>query len=444
MTEVIGVRFRGGCKEYYFDPHGITVEPNQFVIVETAQGLEYAQCVSGNHEVEDDSVVQPLRPLVRVATENDDRTYAYNKTREKNAFEVCQKKIAERGLDMKLVRVESNFDGSKIIFFFTSDGRVDFRELVRDLAGVFRARIELRQIGVRDEAKMLGGIGICGRPYCCNQFLDDFQPVSTKMAKVQSMSLNPSKISGACGRLMCCLRYEQAAYEELVKAVPKVGAFVETPAGYGTVSSVNILRSSLKVKLDGQGEDVFKSYQADEIAVIPGGRPKPGEPLPSLLKDRPKPVRDEEPKEDPWALPQLFADEVYGDKKPGTARTPESGEKKKRPRRRSRGHGGKKPADGQTAPKAEQPAQEGTKAKGQQRQKSQPNRRSGARKPGDKPSGENAERSRNKAQAPKPAESAEPNGEKRADGHRRRHRGGRGRNKSAAPGNAAPSTPAAE
>lgn len=191
------------------------------------------------------------------------------------------------------------------------------------------------------------------------------------MAKDAVLSLNPSKISGACGRLMCCLRYEQAAYEELVKAVPKVGAFVETPAGYGTVSSVNILRSSLKVKLDGQGEDVFKNYQADEIAVIPGGRPKPGEPLPSLLKDRPKPVREEEPKEDPWALPQLFADEVYGDKKPERARTPESGEKKKRPRRRSRGHGGKKPADAQAAPKA---AQEGAKSKGQPRQKSQPNR----------------------------------------------------------------------
>ena len=217
MTEVIGVRFRGGCKEYYFDPHGITVEPNQFVIVETAQGLEYAQCVSGNHEVEDDSVVQPLRPLVRVATENDDRTYAYNKTREKNAFEVCQKKIAERGLDMKLVRVESNFDGSKIIFFFTSDGRVDFRELVRDLAGVFRARIELRQIGVRDEAKMLGGLGICGRPFCCSQFLDDFVPVSIKMAKTQNLSLNPTKISGTCGRLMCCLKYEQNAYEDAVR-----------------------------------------------------------------------------------------------------------------------------------------------------------------------------------------------------------------------------------
>ena len=303
---------------------------------------------------------------------------------------------------------------------------------------------------------MLGGIGICGRPYCCSQFLDDFQPVSTKMAKVQSMSLNPSKISGACGRLMCCLRYEQAAYEDLVKAVPKVGAFVETPAGYGTVSSVNILRSSLKVKLDGQGEDVFKSYQANEIAVIPGGRPKPGEPLPSLLKDRPKPVRDEEPKEDPWALPQLFADDVYGDKKPDGA-SAEQGEKKKRPRRRSRGHGGKKPADAQTAPRAEHAAKEGAKdgakegakPKQPQRQKSQSNRKPGARKPGDKPAGEHPERSRAQAPAAKPADGAAQSGEKRADNHRRRHRGGRGRNKSAAPGNAkpgntAPDTPKAE
>ena len=240
MTEVIGVRFRGGCKEYYFDPHGITVEPNQFVIVETAQGLEYAQCVSGNHEVEDDSVVQPLRPLVRVATENDDRTYTYNKTREKNAFEVCQKKIAERGLDMKLVRVESNFDGSKIIFFFTSDGRVDFRELVRDLAGVFRARIELRQIGVRDKAKMVGGLGVCGRPFCCKEFLDDFQPVSIKMAKTQNLSLNPTKISGTCGRLMCCLKYEQEAYEDLIKTAPKMESFVDTPDGRGTVSYTHL------------------------------------------------------------------------------------------------------------------------------------------------------------------------------------------------------------
>ena len=404
MTEVISVKFKNRGKVYFFDPHGIAVRTGEKVVVETSRGLELAECVQGNHAVPDETVVQPLRSLARIATKDDLRIEEINHRREKEAFSICKQKIAEHGLDMKLVDVECSFEGNKTMFFFTSDGRVDFRELVKDLASVFRNRIELRQIGVRDEAKMLGGIGICGR-------------------------------------LMCCLRYEQAAYEELVKAVPKVGAFVETPAGYGTVSSVNILRSSLKVKLDGQGEDVFKNYQADEIAVIPGGRPKPGEPLPSLLKDRPKPVREEEPKEDPWALPQLFADEVYGDKKPERARTPESGEKKKRPRRRSRGHGGKKPADAQAAPKA---AQEGAKSKGQPRQKSQPNRKSGARKPGDKPAGENAERSRAKAQPPKPAEGAALNGEKRADGHRRRHRGGRGRNKSTTPGNAAPSTPAAE
>ena len=249
MTEVIGVRFRGGCKEYYFDPHGIAVEPNEFVIVETAQGLEYAHCVSGNHEVEDDAVVQPLRPLVRVATENDDRTYAYNKSREKNAFEVCQKKILERGLDMKLVRVESNFDGSKIIFFFTSDGRVDFRELVRDLAGVFRARIELRQIGVRDEAKMLGGLGSCGRPVCCKAFLSDFAPVSIKMAKEQSLSLSPTKISGICGRLMCCLKYEQDCYESMRRQMPRPGRDVRTPDGDGTVLENNVITEKTRVRV---------------------------------------------------------------------------------------------------------------------------------------------------------------------------------------------------
>ena len=441
MAMVIRVRFKRAAKLYDFDPNGLDLHNGMSVVTETARGVELGECMSGIMDMPDERLVLPLKPIIRIATEQDLATQKRNEQAEKEAFDIALDRIAEHKLEMKLVDVEYAFDHSKIIFYFTANGRVDFRMLVKSLASIFKTRIELRQIGVRDEAKMLGGIGICGRPYCCSQFLDDFQPVSTKMAKVQSMSLNPSKISGACGRLMCCLRYEQAAYEELVKAVPKVGAFVETPAGYGTVSSVNILRSSLKVKLDGQGEDVFKNYQADEIAVIPGGRQKPGEPLPSLLKDRPKPVREEEPKEDPWALPQLFADEVYGDKKPERARTPESGEKKKRPRRRSRGHGGKKPADAQAAPKA---AQEGAKSKGQPRQKSQPNRKSGARKPGDKPAGENAERSRAKAQPPKPAEGAAPNGEKRADGHRRRHRGGRGRNKSTTPGNAAPSTPAAE
>ena len=297
MTEVIGVRFRGGCKEYYFDPHGITVEPNQFVIVETAQGLEYAQCVSGNHEVEDDSVVQPLRPLVRVATENDDRTYAYNKTREKNAFEVCQKKIAERGLDMKLVRVESNFDGSKIIFFFTSDGRVDFRELVRDLAGVFRARIELRQIGVRDEAKMLGGLGICGRPFCCSQFLDDFVPVSIKMAKTQNLSLNPTKISGTCGRLMCCLKYEQEAYEDLIKTAPKMESFVDTPDGRGTVVEVNLLRQSVRVRMEDHPETIG-SYKNTDIYILRSGKARKNDPpIPrdfAPISSKPRPVQKKE------------------------------------------------------------------------------------------------------------------------------------------------------
>ena len=344
MTEVIGVRFRGGCKEYYFDPHGITVEPNQFVIVETAQGLEYAQCVSGNHEVEDDSVVQPLRPLVRVATENDDRTYAYNKTREKNAFEVCQKKIAERGLDMKLVRVESNFDGSKIIFFFTSDGRVDFRELVRDLAGVFRARIELRQIGVRDEAKMLGGLGICGRPFCCSQFLDDFVPVSIKMAKTQNLSLNPTKISGTCGRLMCCLKYEQNAYEDAVRRCPKQDSFVATPDGLGNVSSVDILREQVLVRLDGQNESP-KRYRTCEIHVLRNGKgSRDGIELPTTL-----PERYQEPPEEPqltlnffssakpivppeqWTAPVAKADAPAAD---------EDETEKRRSRRGGRGHRG--------------------------------------------------------------------------------------------------------
>ena len=372
MTEVIGVRFRGGCKEYYFDPHGITVEPNQFVIVETAQGLEYAQCVSGNHEVEDDSVVQPLRPLVRVATENDDRTYAYNKTREKNAFEVCQKKIAERGLDMKLVRVESNFDGSKIIFFFTSDGRVDFRELVRDLAGVFRARIELRQIGVRDEAKMLGGLGICGRPFCCSQFLDDFVPVSIKMAKTQNLSLNPTKISGTCGRLMCCLKYEQNAYEDAVRRCPKQDSFVATPDGLGNVSSVDILREQVLVRLDGQNESP-KRYRTCEIHVLRNGKgSRDGIELPTTLPERYQEPPEEEPQltlnffssakpivpPEQWTAPVAKAD---------APATDEEEKEKRRSRRGGRGHRGGRgrgKGSGEGGEKSAAPKSENTPQKG--------------------------------------------------------------------------------
>ena len=224
MIEVVSIKFKNRGKCYFFSPNGLEVHTGDRVIVETSKGLEIADCTHGNHSVMDTAVVQPLRCVQRIATKDDLRIAELNVQREKEAFVICQEKIAKHKLDMKLVDVECNFEGTKTMFFFTSDGRVDFRELVKDLASVFRNRIELRQIGVRDEAKMIGGIGICGRPYCCSQFLDDFQPVSTKMAKIQSLSLNPAKISGSCGRLMCCLRYEQEAYEDLIKKVPKQGA----------------------------------------------------------------------------------------------------------------------------------------------------------------------------------------------------------------------------
>ena len=266
MAEVISVRFRGGSKNYYFDPRGLQVEPNTCVVIETAQGMEYARCVEGNHEVPDESVVRPLRPVVRIATENDHKSAAYNRKREKEAFGICEKKIAAHGLEMKLVNVECSFEGNKIIFFFTADGRVDFRELVKDLASVFRARIELRQIGVRDEAKMLGGLGICGKPFCCSQFLEEFQPVSIKMAKEQNLSLNPTKISGVCGRLMCCLNNEENIYEELNRKLPNVGDFVTTEDGLkGEVQSVNILRQLVKVLVEVNDEKELKEYKVEQL-----------------------------------------------------------------------------------------------------------------------------------------------------------------------------------
>ncbi len=295
MIEIISVRFRGGTKNYYFDPKGLTVEPGTYVIVETAQGLAYAKCVEGNHEVSDSSVVLPLREVVRIATENDHKTAEANRKREKDAFGICEKKILDHGLDMKLVSVECSFEGNKIIFFFTAEGRVDFRELVKDLAGVFRARIELRQIGVRDEAKMLGGLGICGRPLCCNAFLEEFIPVSIKMAKTQNLSLNPTKISGTCGRLMCCLKYEQNAYEDAVKRMPKNDSFVDTPDGIGNISNVDLLREEVQVRLDASPESP-KRYKNCEIRVLRNGKgSRDGIEIP---KDRPQryvePAREEE------------------------------------------------------------------------------------------------------------------------------------------------------
>lgn len=369
MTEVVSIKFSNRGKVYYFDPNGLNINPGDTVILETSKGLDIAQCWAGNHLTADDSVVAPLRPVVRIATEEDIRTAETNKAREKEAMEICRQKISEHQLDMKLVDVECGFEGNKIMFFFTSDGRVDFRELVKDLAAIFRTRIELRQIGVRDETKLLGGLGICGRPYCCNQFLNDFEPVSTKMAKTQSMSLNPAKISGSCGRLMCCLRYEQSAYEDLVGKVPKLGAFVETPAGYGTVAQVNLLRQQVKVKLDGDGDSVFRSYAADEVAAVPGGRPKDGEKPPQVLVIKPKlQEKNQEAAPDEWAAPNLFAEPTpaLADKKPAAAPEKEWGDNR-RPNRRRGGRGkreGQRPAaEGALAPQPpKQNAPRGEKA----------------------------------------------------------------------------------
>ena len=288
MTEIISVRFRPGGKQYYFDPAGLTVAEGQGVIVETGKGLEYGACVRRNSMVEDESVVQPLRPVVRLAAERDERQVRENRGKEKDALRTCQQLVERHGLDMKLVQVEYSFDGNKSLFFFTSDGRVDFRALVKDLAGIFRARIELRQIGVRDEARMLGGFGICGKPFCCAQFLDEFQPVSIKMAKTQNLSLNPTKISGTCGRLMCCLKYEQGAYEDAVKRCPKQESLVECPDGVGTVSSVNLLREQVKVRLEDSTEQP-KSYLTQELRVVRSGkgrRPEGYEPPPKAELER--------------------------------------------------------------------------------------------------------------------------------------------------------------
>ena len=301
MVEIIGVRFKSGGKQYYFDPAGLEVQPGQGVIVETSRGLEYGECAQGNTQVEEETVVQPLRPLVRIATEEDERTVEKNREKEAKAFQICQEKIAAHGLEMKLVEAEYSFEGNKVLFFFTAEGRVDFRALVKDLASTIHARIELRQIGVRDEAKMLGGLGICGRPFCCAQFLDEFQPVSIKMAKTQNLSLNPTKISGTCGRLMCCLKYEQEAYEDLVKHTPKQESFVETPDGAGTVSSVNLLRQQVQVRLD-SAPDTPKCYHNCEICVVRNGKGKRPEgyvepPLEELAKLRraPEPEAAPEP-----------------------------------------------------------------------------------------------------------------------------------------------------
>ncbi len=268
MIEIIGIRFKEVGKVYYFSPGKISFNTGDKVIVETARGVECGEVVIPNRDVDESTVVQPLKPIIRKATENDLKTLEENKKKEVEIMKVFVKKIEEHKLSMKAINVEYTFDGSKILFYFTAESRVDFREIVKDLAGIYRTRIELRQIGVRDEAKMLGGLGICGRPFCCSSFLGEFQPVSIKMAKEQSLSLNPTKISGTCGRLMCCLKYEQDCYEELLKITPKIDAYVETAEGKGVVVESNILTGMLKVRLDKKQDAPPVSVKREDVKVL--------------------------------------------------------------------------------------------------------------------------------------------------------------------------------
>lgn len=342
MAAVIGVRFKNVGKVYYFDPEEHVLKIGDKVIVETARGIECGEVAMGNKEVAEEEIPQPLKKVIRVATQEDLARVAENAVREKSAFAICNKKIEAHKLEMKLVDVEYTFDNSKILFYFTADGRVDFRELVKDLASVFRTRIELRQIGVRDEAKMLGGLGVCGRPLCCSTFLGGFQPVSIKMAKEQGLSLNPVKISGTCGRLMCCLKYEQEAYEDALKRLPKNDSFVQTPDGPGNVSDVNVLKETVKVRLDEKPE-APRCYHNCEVCVLRNGKgSREGIEIP---KERP--ARYTEERQEEFPVPAIIADFAADREEPEEGR--------RRSRRRRGGKGSERPAERPTEKPAEKP-----------------------------------------------------------------------------------------
>lgn len=358
--EIISVRFRSEGKQYYFDPQGATYRPGDGVMVETAAGMEYATCVRGNFEHPTETLVNPLRPVLRLANQADLLIVERNREKEKYAFRVCQEKILEHKLEMKLVGVECAFEGTKILFFFTSEGRVDFRGLVKSLAAVFHTRIELRQIGIRDEAKLLGGLGVCGRPFCCASFLKDFQPVSIKMAKTQNLSLNPTKISGTCGRLMCCLKYEQGAYEDAVKRCPKQESFVECPDGAGTVSAVNVLKEQVKVRLEDATDQPPKPYLTSEIRVVRSGKGKRPEGYTAPPRAELEKLRTEEgervrtgrrPGDAPADLGEVL-DRYLGD---GGQR--QSGGQRPAARRNRNGGGQNRPPQQQGQPRQSQPHQ---------------------------------------------------------------------------------------
>ena len=370
-VEVVDIQFRQGQKVYYFDPAGIACKAGDHVIIDTARGPEYGICAGGNHKIPEKDVVAPLRSVIRLATEEDEKIVAKNRAEEKRAYEICMQKIAEHGLDMQLVSAEYAFDGSKILFFFTADERVDFRELVKNLASIFHTRIELRQIGVRDKAKMVGGLGICGRPFCCSSFLDDFHPVSIKMAKTQNLSLNPTKISGTCGRLMCCLKYEQEAYEDLLRHAPKMDSFVDTPEGRGTVVEVDLLRSRVKVRMEDAPETIAVFANAD-IAILRSGKAKKNDPpIPADLapiSGAGKRVRREKLEEEPVLLEPIrfrYSTESVVTEEPeteeATEQVEETKEEGKSRSRRRRNRGGKKEEQPKESAPKEQPKKESKK-----------------------------------------------------------------------------------
>lgn len=416
MVEIIGVRFKSGGKQYYFDPAGLEVQPGQGVIVETSRGLEYGECAQGNTQVEEETVVQPLRPLVRIATEEDEKTVEKNREKEAKAFQICQEKIAAHGLEMKLVEAEYSFEGNKVLFFFTAEGRVDFRALVKDLASTIHARIELRQIGVRDEAKMLGGLGICGRPFCCTQFMDEFLPVSIKMAKTQNLSLNPTKISGTCGRLMCCLKYEQDAYEDAIKRLPKNDSFVLTPDGTGNVSDVNVLKETVNVRLDDR-TDGPRCYHNCEVCVLRNGKgSRDGITVPDKRPERyVEPLAEEE-------LPTIT---LLSDFDPDAAAESEK-KRGRRSRSRRRGDGEKRTAEKSAAPAEKAPRSDIPAEGGKPRREGGDRRRRSGRRGGN--GGANAAGSTG-APAPKAVKPAGDgqgtvSGEKKRSRHRPRRRSG--------------------
>ena len=411
QVQVVDIQFRPGQKIYYFDPNGIDCKAGDHVIIDTARGPEYGTCTAGTHTISSKDVVAPLRPVLRLATAHDDKIAADNQVKEKKAYDICLQKIAEHNLDMQLVSAECAFDGSKILFFFTADERVDFRELVKNLASVFHTRIELRQIGVRDKAKMVGGLGICGRPFCCASFLDDFQPVSIKMAKTQNLSLNPTKISGTCGRLMCCLKYEQDAYEDLIRTSPKAESFVDTPEGRGTVTEIDLLRQRVKVRMEEHPEEIHV-FSNTEIAILRNGKAKKTDPpIPADLapisgsgKRIRKTETDEkillEPIRFKYSTEQIVEEPAA--EEPAAAETPaaEAGEGKSRRRRRNRGNGEHK----EHAEKQEVPEKAEKQEKTEKQPKPQKDKKPKAPKPAEQPqeaSKEAAEGAEGESQAKK-------------------------------------------